>query len=64
MSSNDFDWKRNKYVVIPQGTKIKERMFQGNKIVETIVVPDDVTFLPEYFCFNCPNLKAILGGKL
>lgn len=63
MSSNDFDWKRNKYVVIPQGTKIKERMFQGNKIVETIVVPDDVTFLPEYFCFNCPNLKAILGGK-
>ena len=63
MNSNDFDWKRNKYVVIPQGTEIKERMFQGNKIVETIVIPDDITFLPEYFCFNCPNLKAILGGK-
>ena len=29
MNINDFDWKRNKYVVIPKGTDIKERMFQG-----------------------------------
>lgn len=63
MNINDFDWKRNKYVVIPKGTDIKERMFQGNNIVETIVIPDDVTFLPDYFCFDCPNLKAVLGGK-
>lgn len=57
------DWKVNKHVIIPEGTKLSERMFQYNNIVETITLPDDITFLPEYFCFGCKNLKAVLGGR-
>ena len=57
------DWKVNKHVIIPEGTKLSERMFQYNNIVETITLPNDVTFLPDYFCFGCKNLKAILGGE-
>ena len=56
------DWKKNKHVIIPEGTNLSERMFQNNNIVETITLPDDITFLPDYFCFNCKNLKAIFGG--
>jgi len=57
------DWKVNKHVIIPEGTKLSERMFQYNNIVETITLPDDITFLPAYFCFGCKNLKAVLGGR-
>ena len=56
------DWKNNKNVIVPTGTRLSERMFQYNHIVETITLPDDITFLPEYFCFGCNNLKAIYGG--
>lgn len=56
------DWKDNKNVIIPQGTKLTERMFQYNNMVETITLPDDVVCLPEYFCFGCKNLQAIFGG--
>ena len=48
-------------MIIPEGTNLSERMFQNNNIVETITLPDDITFLPDYFCFNCKNLKAIFG---
>lgn len=57
------DWKVNKHVIIPEGIKLFERMFQYNNIVETITLPDDITFLPKYFCFGCKNLKAVLGGR-
>lgn len=56
------DWRINKHVIIPKGIKLTERMFQDNNIVETITLPDDITFLPAYFCCNCENLKAVLGG--
>ena len=31
-------------------------------LLKTITLPDDITFLPAYFCFGCKNLKSILGG--
>ena len=62
MIMEEFDWKKNKHVIIPQGTKLTERMFQRNHMVETITLPDDIDSLPEYFCFDCKRLKAIYGG--
>ena len=63
MIMGEFDWKKNKHVVIPQGTKLTERMFQRNHSVETITLPDDIDSLPDYFCFDCKRLKAIYGGR-
>ena len=63
MIMGEFDWKKNKHVVIPQGTKLTERMFQCNHSVETITLPDDIDSLPDYFCFDCKRLKAIYGGR-
>lgn len=45
------DWKVNKHVIIPEGTKLSERMFQYNNIVETITLPDDITF--------CQNISVL-----
>ena len=57
MIMEEFDWKKNKHVIIPQGTKLTERMFQRNHMVETITLPDDIDSLPEYFCFDCKRLS-------
>ena len=62
MMNEKIDWKINKHVIIPEGIKLTERMFQYNNIVETITLPDNITFLPDYFCCDCKNLKAVLGG--
>lgn len=63
MMNEKIDWKINKHVIIPEGIKLTERMFQYNNIVETITLPDNITFLPDYFCCDCKNLKAVLRAE-
>lgn len=59
----NIDWKDNKHVIIPQGTRLSERMFERNHIVETITLPDDIDSLPNFFCHDCKRLRAIYGGR-
>lgn len=56
------DWEINRNVTIPEGVELVERMFQY-QAVETITLPEDVDFLPDYFCSSCSNLRAIFGGR-
>ena len=49
----NMDWKDNKHVIIPEGTKLSERMFQYNNIVETTLYQ---MILP--FCQNISVLAV------
>ncbi len=56
------DWEINRNITIPEGVELAEYKFQRHT-VETITLPEDVDFLPDYFCSGCHNLRAIFGGR-